>query len=91
MPKSSAKAAREATQYPVNHNLTSDKKEFTISGGCNRHGRFVRVQEMIRGRKNFVFIPPQHVEEFCRLLIQTKNEIMEYSPAVSVSPGTPEE
>lgn len=69
----------EVTEYPVNLNLSVDKKEFTISGGRNRHGCFVRIQELIRGRKNFVFIPPEAIDEVCAKLVQARDEIVRIS------------
>lgn len=78
MPKNTK--VREATVYPISHNLSSDRKEYTISGGMNSHGKFVRIEEMVRGKKNFLFVPPERVEELCGLITQTAKEINEYTP-----------
>jgi hypothetical protein len=46
----------------------------------NSHGKFVRIEEMVRGKKNFLFVPPERVDELCGLIAQTAKEISEYAP-----------
>lgn len=75
------KKVREATVYPISHNMSSDRKEYTISGGMNSHGKFIRIEEMVRGKKNFLFVPPERVEQLCSLITQTAQEIREYTPS----------
>jgi hypothetical protein len=65
---------RSSTVYAGEKTMTREKRAYVIAGGANILGRFVKIEERVGLRRNFVFVPIGDVKEFCEKVMEAAKE-----------------
>ncbi len=81
MPKPKKAPSPGPTVEPVS--FEHGQKAYTIEGGLNAHGRFIRLIEVVGGRRNSIFIDlaaHPKMREFLDLIATRLQELPEVLP-----------